>query len=363
MPWANASSGYGTDMGWPLELSNTAPSCGPRRSNWTCFRYSESWMRLADFDYHLPEERIAQEPLADRAGARMLVVHREEGRWEDRAFGDLPEYLHPGDCLVVNDSRVFPARLFGRRGGIHALPIGKNNPKRREHLSGAVEVLLLRSVSPDGRDWQALVRPGRKLPVGERVAFDEGLEGEIVGRGEVGERTVRFHGCEDLYAAFERIGHVPLPPYIKRADSPADRDRYQTVFARERGSVAAPTAGLHFTAEVLARCRQAGAEQAFVTLHVEHYRITAANAAAIDAARRVVAVGTTSVRTLETAVRTGQLEGETAIFLYPGVPFLKTGAMLTNFHLPRTSLLLLVCAFGGKDLVMAAYRHAVESAY
>ena len=194
---------------------------------------------------------------------------------------------------------------------------------------------------------------------------------------------MRFHGCEDLYAAFERIGHVPLPPYIKRADSPADRDRYQTVFARARGSVAAPTAGLHFTAEVLARCRQAGAEQAFVTLHVglgtfqplheenveqvqlhtEHYRITPANAAAIDAARRVVAVGTTSVRTLETVARTGQLEGETAMFLYPGVPFLKTGAMLTNFHLPLTSLLLLVCAFGGRDLVMAAYRHAVESEY
>jgi S-adenosylmethionine:tRNA ribosyltransferase-isomerase len=250
-------------------------------------------------------------------------------------------------------------------------------------LSGAVEVLLLRSVSPDGRDWQALVRPGRKLPVGERITFAEGLEGEIVGRGEFGERTVRFHGSEDLYATFERIGHVPLPPYIKRTDSPADRDRYQTVFARERGSVAAPTAGLHFTDEVLARCRRAGAGQAFVTLHVglgtfqplheetveqvrlhtEHYRITPANAAAMDAARRVVAVGTTSVRTLETVARTGQLEGETAIVLYPGVPFLKTGAMLTNFHLPRTSLLLLVCAFGGKDLVMAAYRHAVESEY
>ena len=284
---------------------------------------------------------------------------------------------------MVNDSRVFPARLFGHRAGIHALPIGKNNPKLREHLSGAVEILLLRSVSQDGRDWQALVRPGRKLPVGERITFDEGLEGEIVARGEFGERTVRFHGAEDLYATFERIGHVPLPPYIKRADSPADRDRYQTVFAREKGSVAAPTAGLHFTAEVLARCRQAGAAQAFVTLHVglgtfqplheeiveqirlhtEHYRITPLNAAAIDASRRVVAVGTTSVRTLETAARTGQLEGETAIFLYPGVPFLKTGAMLTNFHLPRTSLLLLVCAFGGKDLVLAAYRHAVELKY
>jgi S-adenosylmethionine:tRNA ribosyltransferase-isomerase len=313
----------------------------------------------------------------------MLVVHREEGRWEDRAFRDLPEYLRPGDCLVVNDSRVFPARLFGHRAGVRALPIGKNNPRIREYLSGAVEVFLLRSVSADGRDWEALVRPGRKLPVGERIRFEEGLEGEIVARGEFGERTVRFHGATDLYAVFEKIGHVPLPPYIKRADSAADRERYQTVFARERGSVAAPTAGLHFTAEVLARCREAGAEQAFVTLHVglgtfqplhdevveqaklhtEHYRITRENAAAIDGARRVVAVGTTSVRTLETAARTGQLEGETAIFLYPGVPFLKTGAMLTNFHLPRTSLLLLVCAFAGKELMMAAYRHAVEAEY
>jgi S-adenosylmethionine:tRNA ribosyltransferase-isomerase len=194
---------------------------------------------------------------------------------------------------------------------------------------------------------------------------------------------VRFHGAGDLYAAFERIGHVPLPPYIKRADSAADRERYQTVFAREKGSVAAPTAGLHFTPEVLARCRAAGAEQAFVTLHVglgtfqplheevveeaklhtEHYCITRENAAAIDGARRVVAVGTTSVRTLESAARTGLLEGETAIFLYPGAAFLKTGAMLTNFHLPRTSLLLLVCAFAGTELTLAAYRHAVEAQY
>jgi S-adenosylmethionine:tRNA ribosyltransferase-isomerase len=340
-------------------------------------------MQLAEFDYDLPEERIAQEALADRSASRMLVVHRDEGRWEDRVFREFPEYLRPGDCLVVNDSRVFPARLFGHRAGVHALPIGKNNPKIREYLSGTVEVFLLRSVSADGRDWEALVKPGRKLPVGERIRFEEGLEGEIVARGEFGGRTVRFHGATDLYAAFERIGHVPLPPYIRRADSAADRERYQTVFACERGSVAAPTAGLHFTPEVLARCREAGAEQAFVTLHVglgtfqplheevveqaklhtEHYRITRENAAAIDGARRVVAVGTTSVRTLETAARTGQLEGETAIFLYPGVPFLKTGAMLTNFHLPRTSLLLLVCAFAGKELMMAAYRHAVEAKY
>jgi S-adenosylmethionine:tRNA ribosyltransferase-isomerase len=340
-------------------------------------------MQLADFDFHLPEERIAQEALADRAAARMLVVHRQEGRWEDRGFRDLPEYLKPGDCLVANDSRVFPARLFGHRAGIHALPLGRNNPKLHEHLSGTVEVFLLRPASDDGRDWLALVRPGRKLPVGERIHFAEGLEGEIVARGELGERTVRFHGADDLYAAFERIGHVPLPPYIKRADSPADRERYQTVFARERGSVAAPTAGLHFTPEVLERCRDAGATQATITLHVglgtfqplheevvesvklhsEHYSISAASAAAIDAAQRIVAVGTTSVRTLETVARTGEREGETAIFLYPGVPFLKTGAMLTNFHLPRTSLMLLVCAFGGKELILDAYRHAVAAGY
>ena len=204
-------------------------------------------MDLAAFDYELPGELIAQEPLADRAGARMLVLHRAERRWEDRRFRDFPEFLGPGDCLVLNDSRVFPARLFGRRAGVRALPIGKKNPKRREYLSGEVEVFLLRAVSPDGREWEALVRPGRKMPVGERVEFSDGLVGEVIARGEFGERTVRFHGEGDLFQEFEKIGHVPLPPYIKRPDEPADRERYQTVFAREKGSVAAPTAGLHFT--------------------------------------------------------------------------------------------------------------------
>src|SRR5579862_4963622 len=225
-------------------------------------------MHLADFDYHLPEELIAQEAPADRAGARMLVVHRGAGRWEDRWFRDLPEFLGPGDCLVLNDSRVFPARLFGHRAGVRSMPIGKNNPKRREYLSGEVEVLLLRPVDAGGRDWEALVRPGRKMQLGERVRFAEDLECEIVGRGEFGERTVRFHGAADLFEAFERIGHVPLPPYIKRPDQTADRQRYQTVFAREKGSVAAPTAGLHFTPEILDRCRGRGAEVAYVTLHV-----------------------------------------------------------------------------------------------
>jgi S-adenosylmethionine:tRNA ribosyltransferase-isomerase len=339
-------------------------------------------MQLADFDFHLPEELIAQEALADRSAARMLVVYRDEGRWEDRWFREFPGFLHPGDCLVLNDSRVFPARLYGHRAGAAgSLPVGKHNPKRHENLSGRVEVFLLRAVSDDGRDWQALVRPGRKMRTGERILFDGGLEAEIIGRGEFGERTVRFHGADDLWAAFDRIGHVPLPPYIKRADSPSDRERYQTVFARERGSVAAPTAGLHFTPDVLAQC--SAAEIAYVTLHVglgtfqplheeeverahlhsEQYRITCENAAKIAAAPRVVAVGTTSVRTIETAARTGQNSGETDIFLYPGARFLRTGAMMTNFHLPRTSLLLLVCAFAGTELTLAAYRHAVEQRY
>jgi S-adenosylmethionine:tRNA ribosyltransferase-isomerase len=343
-------------------------------------------MRLSDFDYHLPENLIAQEPAADRAGARMLVVYRCEGRFEDRSFRDFPGFLGPGDCLVLNDSRVFPARLFGHRAGVHSVPVGKNNPKRSEFLSGRVEILLLRPLGADGREWDALVRPGRKMRVGEHIHFEAGLEGEIIGRGELGERTIRFHGAADPWQEFERIGHIPLPPYIKRADLTEDRERYQTVFAREKGSVAAPTAGLHFTPEILERSRAAGAEVAYLTLHVglgtfqplhsdeveqghlhsEHYRVTEENGARMRAARRLVAVGTTSVRTIESAMSRGGLtaqEGETDIFIYPGFEFRAAGAMLTNFHLPRTSLLLLVCAFAGKELTLAAYRHAVEKEY
>ncbi len=316
----------------------------------------------------------------------MLVLHRAGEGWEDRTFREFPSFLRPGDCLVLNDSRVFPARLFGRRSGSRALPIGKNNPKRGEYLSGEVEVLLLRQASEDGRDWDALVRPGRKLPVGERLTFPGGLEAGIVGRGELGERTLRFEAGKDLLDAVEEIGHVPLPPYIHRADLPRDRERYQTVFAREKGSVAAPTAGLHFTPEILEQCRAAGADIAYVTLHVglgtfqplhaaqvedgklhgERYRISEENAARMRAARRLLAVGTTSVRTIESALRAGELRaasGETDLFIYPGFAFRGTGAMLTNFHLPRTSLLLLVAAFAGRDLALAAYRHAVAERY
>lgn len=339
-------------------------------------------MDPAEFDYQLPDELIAQTPLKDRSASRMLVVYRREGRWEDRMFRELPGFAGPGDCLVLNDSRVFPARLYGHRAGVHSLPVGKNNPKRRQNLSGRVEVLLIRPRASDGKEWEALVRPGRKMRTGERVFFSETLEAEITGRGPYGERRLRFLTGGDVFDEFERIGHVPLPPYIRRADTPADRERYQTIFARERGSAAAPTAGLHFTPEVLEACRAAGADIAYVTLHVglgtfqplreeqlqerrlhdEFFRITAENAARMRSARRLVAVGTTAVRTIESAgLQPGS--GDTGLFITPGFEFRHTGAMLTNFHLPRTSLLMLVCAFAGKELTLDAYRHAVREKY
>jgi S-adenosylmethionine:tRNA ribosyltransferase-isomerase len=327
-------------------------------------------VQLSDFDYHLPEELIAQEPPAERDGARMLVLDRAARRWEDRRFRDLPEYLAPGDCLVLNDSRVLPSRLFGQRE------------------TGEAEVMLLEPVTPDAREWRALVKPGRRLRVGATVRFDDRFSAEIVALGERGERTVRFsvQGDEDVYAAIDRLGHMPLPPYIKRRDRVEDRERYQTVFARERGSVAAPTAGLHFTGEMLECCEQTGAQIARVTLHVglgtfqpmdredfenhrlhyEPYSIDEDPWREIQAAKRVVAVGTTSVRTVESAMATGERAGVTNLFIHPGIgggEFRRVGAMLTNFHLPRTSLLLLVCAFAGADFAMAAYRHAVEEQY
>ena len=318
-------------------------------------------MRLSDFDYRLPEELIAQEPPAERDAARMLVVHRTENRIEDRYFRDFPTFLREGDCLVLNDSRVLPSRL----------------------ISGKSEVLLLEPITEDARQWRALVRPGPKLQPGVTIHFDERFAAEIIARGERGERTVRFLGDEDVYAAIDRLGHMPLPPYIKRQDRAEDRERYQTVFARTRGSVAAPTAGLHFTGEILDQARNAGARLAHVTLHVglgtfqpidredfenhqlhyERYSITEESWREIESARRVVAVGTTSVRTLESAAATGQRSGSTNLFLYPGRQFQRVGAMLTNFHLPRTSLLLLVAAFAGTELTLAAYRHAVEQKY
>jgi len=291
-------------------------------------------MKISEFDYELPGELIAQQPLPERDSSRMLVLHRAERRWEDRTFRDLPSYLHPGDCLVLNESRVLPSRLYGHRAG----------------HTGHIEVLLLHPVSGDSRTWQALVRPGRKMRTGDRLEFSPILHGTILGRGEHGERTVQLECDGDVYDAIEQTGHIPLPPYIKRADNPADRERYQTVFARERGSVAAPTAGLHYTIEEN-------------VLHSERYSITSETWSRIESAKRVLAVGTTSVRTIESAACTGKLSGDTQLFIYPGAKFHKVGAMLTNFHLPRTSLLILVCAFSGKDFALAAYRHAVEQRY
>ncbi len=327
-------------------------------------------MNLSEFDYHLPPHAIAQQPIEDRASSRMLVLHRASETWEGRLFRDLPEYLGPGDCLVLNDSKVFPSRLFGAR----------------EHQSGRIEVFLLRPVSDDNKTWVALVRPGRKMRVGERVHISENLDAEVLARSEYGERTLRFHTSGDFYEAVERAGHVPLPPYIKRPDTHLDRERYQTVFARHTGSVAAPTAGLHFTPEILDACRRAGADIACVTLHVglgtfqpihnevveehrlhaEHFAIESQDASRIRAARRRIAVGTTSVRTLENAAQSGPIEaarGETSIFIYPGYRFRVVDAMLTNFHLPKSSLLLLVCAFAGKKFTLAAYRHALNANY
>ncbi|MCC7339667.1 MAG: tRNA preQ1(34) S-adenosylmethionine ribosyltransferase-isomerase QueA [Bryobacterales bacterium] len=343
-------------------------------------------MHVSDFDYFLPAERIAQQPLQDRAASRMLVLDRRLGEWRDSQFRSLPEFLRPGDCLILNDTRVFPCRLFGHRGGVKALPVGANNRHRAEHLSGEVEVFLTRQSADDPLVWNALVRPGRKLPVGERITFAEGFTAEILARGEFGERTLRFQVEDELFPLIERHGHVPLPPYIHRTDSPEDRDRYQTVFADHRGSVAAPTAGLHFTPEVLAACRDAGASIAVVTLHVglgtfqplhedvvernrlhaERYEVSGEAASVINAARRRIAVGTTSARTLESVCRDGRIHpgsGETSLFLYPGYRFQAVDALLTNFHLPKSSLLMLVSAFAGTDLTLKAYNYAVSREY
>ncbi len=347
-------------------------------------------MLVSDFNYHLPEELIAQEPLPDRSASRMLHLRRD-GELRDRMFRDFPALLRPDDLLVFNNTRVFPARLYGRRSGARAQALSPHNPAAREFLHGRVEALLTKQLSAN--EWEALVRPGRKIGVGEKLFFgpEDELQAEVIARGEFGERRLRFNlGGNDFFATVERIGHVPLPPYIGRADEPADRDRYQTVFARERGSVAAPTAGLHFTPEILDEIRQRGIETAEITLHVglgtfqpvhvervedhklhtERFQISEKAAGqtnrALAGGRRVVAVGTTAVRTLEYAGRSGQIEsgsGEADIFIYPGHQFRVVGALLTNFHLPQSTLLMLVSAFAGRERVLAAYRHAVEQRY
>jgi S-adenosylmethionine:tRNA ribosyltransferase-isomerase len=345
-------------------------------------------VRVSDFDFQLPGELIAQEPPAVRGGSRLMSVDRASGRISHHAFAELPSLLRAGDLLVVNDTRVFPARLLGTR------------LDRAGRRGGAAECFLVRPAGePD--TWIALVHPGQRLKEGSRIVFESPtgsggvtLHAEIVGRHFHGRRTVRLW-TEDGSAvrdAIDAIGHVPLPPYITRPDASSDRERYQTVYARERGSIAAPTAGLHFTPEILQAIEASGVERAGITLHVgygtfqpvraesvdehrmeaEHYEVTAAAAAALSRAkrdgRRIIAVGTTTTRTLESlevsadgTVLPGS--GETALFIYPGHAFSLVSGLITNFHLPKSSLLMLVSAFAGRDTILAAYREAVASRY
>jgi S-adenosylmethionine:tRNA ribosyltransferase-isomerase len=343
-------------------------------------------LRVADYDFDLPPELIAQAPPEQRGLSRMLAMNRATGALRDTEFSRFPSLLQPGDLLVLNDSRVIPARLYARRTTV----------RDRQESTALIEVLL---TEPAGENrWRVLVKPGKKVAVGERLVFSSSagaieLEADVLERGEFGERLIEFAPVTDFFAAIERIGHMPLPPYIRRDDAATDRERYQTVFARDRGSVAAPTAGLHFTPAILEEIAQRGAQIARVTLHVglgtfaplrvenlsevklhrERYTLSAETAEAINCAvsegRRIVAVGTTVVRTLEHCAlqATGSPllphSGETQIFISPGFQFHLVGALLTNFHLPQSSLLMLVSAFAGRGNVLAAYRHAVAEKY
>jgi len=336
--------------------------------------YTSLAMDVALFDYELPAELIAQEPAEPRDASRLLVLDRATGALEDRGFSDLVELLRPGDCLVANRSRVIPARLLGVSDG-----------------GRPVELLFLRPVG--GERWEAMVRPGRRCRVGARIEVASGAaHAHVVGEGREGARVVEVDGPWPLRELLERHGLPPLPPYIARHDAPKpeDRERYQTVYAREDGSVAAPTAGLHFTPELLARLEHRGVAVHYLTLHVgpgtfrplrgerleEHHlepepiEIPDATARAIDEARRerrrVIAVGTTTTRALEWAAADGGVRpgrGDADLFIRPGHRFRIVDALITNFHLPRSSLLVLVSALAGREVILGAYRHAVEARY
>jgi len=369
-------------------------------------------MRLSEFSYQLPPESIAQRPLDERDASRMLILDRGKNDWEDSEFRSLPERLRGDELIVVNNARVIPARLLGRRAGVRAEKLGRNRRVVREFLSSEIEVLLTRQVTPD--EWEGLVRPGKKMQLGERAHFGGGeLIAEVVGRGEYGLRRLRLSSKGNVHEAIERLGHVPLPPYIARGDEPADRERYQTIFAKQPGAVAAPTAGLHFSGAIIDQIKQRGIEIAAITLdvglgtfqpihaeeienhhiHAERYEISEHTAKAIRDARRdsrpILAVGTTVVRTLEDAaakyfarrhamlppaprtasndegsdfvVESGSAEAD--IFIKPGHKFRVVDQLLTNFHLPESTLLVLVSAFAGRELILNSYRHAVEAGY
>jgi S-adenosylmethionine:tRNA ribosyltransferase-isomerase len=351
-------------------------------------------LRVSDFNFDLPEELIAQSPPAIRGSSRMLVLDRATGAYQDNFFSNLPEILRPGDLLILNDSRVIPARLYATRAGLHTQ---HNSPDP----TGRIEVLLTQQLAES--EWSALVRPSRKIQPGERLLFHAPneskplLEAEILTAGEFGERTLRFSPTTEFHAILNKIGHMPLPPYIHRDDNPEDRDRYQTVFSQQPGSAAAPTAGLHFTPEILAELKQNGVQIETITLHVglgtfqpvraenledirlhaEHYTLPAATAKAINTAlqadSRIIAAGTTTTRTLEHCAEITHGKpltphsGQTSIFISPGHKFQIVSGLLTNFHLPKSTLLMLVSAFAGsesgRESVLAAYAHAVQQKY
>jgi S-adenosylmethionine:tRNA ribosyltransferase-isomerase len=348
-------------------------------------------MLVSDFNYELPEELIAQQPAPNRSGSRMLALDRRSGHWQDSSFVAFPQMLQTGDVLVLNNSRVIPARLFAHR-------LSRNVQQPRE--PGKIEVLLTEQLGED--DWKTLVKPGKKVPVGERLRFlprnityeGEWLEAEVIERGEFGERILRFaSGRKPFFQLLEAFGHIPLPPYIRHEDSSEDRERYQTVYADQAGSVAVPTAGLHFTPAILDQLRERGVQICYVTLHVglgtfqplrvdrvedvklhaERYTLPEETAHILNDAktqrRRIIAAGTTTVRTLEHCAQEagrGPLtahSGSTSIFISPGYQFQLVDGLLTNFHLPQSSLLMLVSAFAGVDQMLAAYRHAVADRY
>src|ERR1700689_4877930 len=361
-------------------------------------------MNLDELNFDLPPERIAQRPLSARDASRILLLDKTPGAGDDRHFREFPDLLRGDELIILNNARVFPARLFGRRIGIHAEPPGIHNSARHEHLQTPIEVLLVRQLTAD--TWETLVRPGRKISVGERIIFgaseqespgDADLEAITESRGAYGLRILRFTSKTGFHQAPNRLGPIPLPPFSKPADEPADRERYQTIYASQGSAVAAPTAGLHFTPEILQRITARGIAIAEITLdvglgtlepvrtqrledhkiHVESYEIPEATAEAIAKAqnksRPILAIGTTVVRALEDAAEKsassaggGKLaagKAEAAIFLYPGKPPRVVSQLLTNFHLPQSSLLALVATLAGQENILRAYRHAVASEY